>query len=106
MLGTEANQIYLRSATPGSTWNIDPQGTRNVAWVNVTDSSNINSTAIDATNSTYTRSTGWGASSSSDTNTTTTTNSPSLTSQESSMYRKDLTGVTMFGSMQASIFIM
>ena len=47
--GPPGNLLSLRSAVPGSTWTIDPQGTRSIAFVDIEDSTNSNITAIDCT---------------------------------------------------------
>ncbi len=44
--GSSNNLLSLRSSLDGSTWNIDPQGTRTVSYLDVKDSTNINSTLI------------------------------------------------------------
>ncbi len=44
--GTSGNLLSLVSSTPGTQWNIDPQGTRDIEYLNVTDSNNINASAI------------------------------------------------------------
>jgi len=46
--GTPGNLLSLQSSSPGSQWNIDPQGTRNIALVKVQDSNNVNATPIAA----------------------------------------------------------
>ena len=46
--GAAGNLLSLRSSTPGSWWYLDPQGTRNVAYLDVQDSYNTNFYAIDA----------------------------------------------------------
>ncbi|MFA6963936.1 MAG: hypothetical protein WC227_04505 [Patescibacteria group bacterium] len=49
--GTDASKkITLVSSSPGTRWNIDPQATKSVSWVTVSDSTSTN--AINATNST------------------------------------------------------
>lgn len=45
--GAEDNLLSLRSTNVGSQWNIDPQGTRTLAYLDVKDSNNINETEID-----------------------------------------------------------
>ncbi|QTA78941.1 Immunoglobulin-like fold-containing protein [Desulfonema limicola] len=50
--GVSGGLLSLRSDTPGTQWNIDPQGTRTVSYVDVQDSNNINAGAITAFNST------------------------------------------------------
>ncbi|WKZ31414.1 MAG: response regulator [Candidatus Dojkabacteria bacterium] len=44
--GTENNHIDLVSVTPGQPWYIDPQGSRNIQYVDVSDSVNNSPTAI------------------------------------------------------------
>ncbi|MCK4944876.1 MAG: hypothetical protein KAS59_01270, partial [Alphaproteobacteria bacterium] len=44
--GESGNLITLRSISEGTQWNIDPQGTRDVDYVDVKDSYNIHTTAI------------------------------------------------------------
>jgi hypothetical protein len=44
--GAASNLLSLRSTTTGSVWNIDPQGTRTLAYLDVRDSTNANATAI------------------------------------------------------------
>ncbi len=46
--GTTSNLLALVSSSPGTYWNIDPQGTRTIGYLHVTDSNNINATAINA----------------------------------------------------------
>ncbi|MEI7792412.1 MAG: InlB B-repeat-containing protein [Candidatus Berkelbacteria bacterium] len=49
--GTDAShKIILVSSNPGTRWNIDPQGTKSVSWVTVSDSTSSN--PINAANST------------------------------------------------------
>src|SRR5262249_11513289 len=48
--GAANNLLSLRSATPGTQWQIDPQGTRTISFVDVQDSNNVNATAITASN--------------------------------------------------------
>lgn len=53
--GASGSLITLRSSSTGTTgtqWNINPQGTRSVSYVDVKDSNNTNATAITANNST------------------------------------------------------
>lgn len=50
MTGASGNLITLRSSAGGTQWKINPQGTRNVSWVDVQDSSNISGTLINPTN--------------------------------------------------------
>ncbi|HEX4925028.1 MAG TPA: Ig-like domain-containing protein, partial [Bdellovibrionales bacterium] len=52
--GNASATVTLRSTSAGTQWNIDPQGTRTVAYVNVRDSNNVNATAIGATAGTNT----------------------------------------------------
>jgi hypothetical protein len=44
--GTTSIPHLLRSSSPGSYWNIDPQGSRTISNVDVKDSDNVNATAI------------------------------------------------------------
>ena len=46
--GEKGALLSLRSATPGTRWNINPQGERSIAYLDVKDSDNINAAAIDA----------------------------------------------------------
>ncbi len=46
--GTASHLLTLASSTTGTQWNIDPQGDRDIEYVNVQDSNNINATAITA----------------------------------------------------------
>jgi hypothetical protein len=46
LLGAEGNPLSLRSSSDGVRWRIDPQGTRNISYVDVKDSHNINPTPI------------------------------------------------------------
>lgn len=50
LTGTAGSYVTLRSSSTGSYWNINPQGTRSVSYVDVKDSNNTNATAITATN--------------------------------------------------------
>ncbi len=52
--GASGALLSLRSSSDGTQWNIDPQGNRTIAYLDVKDSSNTNATAIDTegTNST------------------------------------------------------
>jgi hypothetical protein len=45
--GAAGNNLLLRSSSPGTPWNIDPQGFRNITEVDVQDSYNVNATNID-----------------------------------------------------------
>lgn len=47
--GTSGASLSLRSSNPGTQWNIDPQGTRNLDHLDVQDSNNLNATEVDAT---------------------------------------------------------
>ncbi len=49
--GASNNLLSLRSTQDGSYWYIDPQGTRNILYVDVKDLNNINFTTIVTTNS-------------------------------------------------------
>jgi len=44
--GADGQQLSLRSDTAGSQWEIDPRGTRTIAYVDVQDSKNVNATDI------------------------------------------------------------
>jgi hypothetical protein len=44
--GASGNLLSLRSDSTPTQWNIDPQGTRTISYLNVKDSNNINSTKI------------------------------------------------------------
>ncbi|MCK5591548.1 MAG: hypothetical protein KAI72_06300, partial [Candidatus Pacebacteria bacterium] len=48
LTGQSGSLISLRSTSDGTQWKIDPQGTRDVNYVDVKDSNNINTTAIAA----------------------------------------------------------
>lgn len=50
LTGSSGSYVTLRSSSNGSYWNINPQGTRSVSYVDVKDSNNSNATAITATN--------------------------------------------------------
>ncbi|HNV86485.1 MAG TPA: hypothetical protein PKL97_05915 [Candidatus Omnitrophota bacterium] len=50
--GSSGNLLTLKSSIPGASWNIDPQGTRDVTCVDVGDSNNLNATKINAVDST------------------------------------------------------
>lgn len=52
--GAAGNLLSLVSSSPGSQWSIDPQGTRTISYLSVTDSNNSNATVIDATDGTHT----------------------------------------------------
>jgi hypothetical protein len=41
-----SDRVLLRSSSPGTQWQIDPQSTRALAWIDVQDSNNTNATAI------------------------------------------------------------
>jgi hypothetical protein len=51
LTGAAGNLIILRSSAGGTQWNIDPQGARDVSYVNAKDSKNTNATIITATGS-------------------------------------------------------
>jgi hypothetical protein len=51
LTGAAGSLITLRSSVTGSQWNIDPQGTVNVSYVDVKDSKNLNSRIISPANS-------------------------------------------------------
>ncbi|MBI4970897.1 MAG: DUF2341 domain-containing protein [Candidatus Omnitrophica bacterium] len=46
--GAAGQLLSLRSSAPGTQWNVDPQGTRTIAYLNVQDSHNTNATIINA----------------------------------------------------------
>lgn len=46
--GTSANLLNLVSSNPGSSWNINAAGTRNLRYLKVTDSTNINNKVMQA----------------------------------------------------------
>src|SRR3990172_7320554 len=48
--GSSGNYLSLRSSTSGTQWELYPQGTRDVNFVDVKDSNNINSTVISPAN--------------------------------------------------------
>lgn len=52
LTGASGNLIILRSSSTPTQWNINPQGTRSVSFVDVKDSNNTNATAIPALSST------------------------------------------------------
>ncbi|MBL8030663.1 MAG: hypothetical protein JNN11_05450 [Candidatus Doudnabacteria bacterium] len=49
--GGASQQLLLRSDSLNTQWKIDPQATRNISYVNVRDSNNINGTSITASGS-------------------------------------------------------
>ena len=49
--GATGNKILLRASVEGTQWIIDPRGTRDVSYVDVKDSRNINTTWLSATKS-------------------------------------------------------
>ncbi|OQY26674.1 MAG: hypothetical protein B6244_12980, partial [Candidatus Cloacimonetes bacterium 4572_55] len=49
--GASGQLLSLRSSTPGTQWDINPQGTRTIGFLDVQDSKNTNATDIDATGS-------------------------------------------------------
>ncbi|GEM_PF-2628266 len=51
LTGAAGNLVVLKSSAAGTRWNIDPQGTRNVSFVDAQDSNNINAAQIPAPNS-------------------------------------------------------
>jgi hypothetical protein len=53
LAGAASNMLSLRSTQTGTQWNIDPQATRTISYLDVKDSGNINATAIDATDGTH-----------------------------------------------------
>ncbi|MEK7136860.1 MAG: hypothetical protein AAB853_01110, partial [Patescibacteria group bacterium] len=60
--GAASNLLTLGSSLNGVQWKIDPQGTRTISYVSVSDSNNTNATAIDCTASNCTdggRNTNW-----------------------------------------------
>ena len=46
--GAAGQLLSLRSSSTGTQWNIDPQGTRTLSYLDVQDSSNVNALNIDA----------------------------------------------------------
>ena len=46
--GASGNLLTLAASSPGTAWLIDPQGTRSIEYLIVSDSNNINATNIDA----------------------------------------------------------
>ena len=52
LTGATGNRLNLRSSSDGTQWEIDPQGTRNVDFLDIKDAKNVNSTAISVNNST------------------------------------------------------
>ena len=46
--GVSGNLLSLRSDVPGSQWDIDPQGTRTIGFLDVQDSRNVNAAVINA----------------------------------------------------------
>lgn len=48
LTGASDNLLSLRSSSDGVQWQIDPQGTRTLSYLNVKDSNNVNATAISA----------------------------------------------------------
>ena len=46
--GVDGGRLLLRSLATGDAWEIDPRGTRTVAYLDVKDSTNMHATAIDA----------------------------------------------------------
>ncbi len=50
--GNDSAKLLLRSSVPGTQWNIDPQGPRNLHSLDVQDSNNINGTILATCNST------------------------------------------------------
>lgn len=53
MQGDVGAELQLRSSTPGSTWSINPQGVRNLQYLDVQDSLNVNASTLDATDGTF-----------------------------------------------------
>ena len=51
LTGTSGNLLLLRSTVAGSQWSVDSQGSRNVSFVDVKDSNNVNATIIELSNS-------------------------------------------------------
>ena len=49
LTGTSSGRIKLRSSSSGVVWNINPQGSRIVTYVDVKDSTNLNASNIDTT---------------------------------------------------------
>jgi hypothetical protein len=63
MAGSASNKIKLRSSTPTVQWQINPQGTRTLSYIDVKDSNNIGTTINAGSISGYVNSgnnTGWG----------------------------------------------
>ncbi|HEX4923518.1 MAG TPA: Ig-like domain-containing protein, partial [Bdellovibrionales bacterium] len=54
--GSAAWTLSLTSLTPGTRWNINPQGTRTISYLSVQDSNNTNATYINAYNTNSTNS--------------------------------------------------
>jgi hypothetical protein len=48
LTGASGQLLSLRSSSPGTQWEIDPQGNRNISYLDVKDSKNVNETAINA----------------------------------------------------------
>src|SRR3989338_2670178 len=48
--GASGNYLRLMSASDGTQWRFDPQGTRDINYVDVKDSNNVNSTVISPAN--------------------------------------------------------
>lgn len=46
LMGGEGSTLALRSSAPGSYWNINPQGTRQISNLDVQDSNNLDGTAV------------------------------------------------------------
>ncbi|MEI6437253.1 MAG: hypothetical protein WCO69_00715, partial [Candidatus Omnitrophota bacterium] len=58
--GTFGGILSLRSTAPGTQWRIDPQGARNVVFVDIQDSRNINSEIIDCSRNSFNSGNNWG----------------------------------------------
>ena len=46
LTGSSGNYLLLRSSVNNSQWNINPSGSRNISYLDVEDSNNINETTI------------------------------------------------------------
>ncbi len=52
LTGASGKLLTLRSTASGTQWSVDPQGSRNISFVDVKDSNNINTTIINPSSST------------------------------------------------------
>ena len=94
LTGSAGNLIKLRSSADGTQWKINPQGTRNISFVDVKDSNNINSTVIDPTSSTDSGNTiGWFPAVITTPTTTTTTSTTTLKTTSNEDITKATRGV-------------